>query len=475
MKELLVDVAIIGHGTAGSRAYHSAIQHTDKIVIINGGSYGTTCARVGCMPSKLLIAAAEKVHEMQTSDQFGVHLDGKIHINGKEVMKRVREMRDFFVSFVLKAVEDIPAEHRITGYAKFLDPHTLQVDDHTTVQADRIVIATGSDSIIPGFLKDINPPSLPLQGRKKKRVITNDDVFYWEDLPVSVAVFGTGIIAMELGQALHRLGVRVTLFGRSGRITTLSDPDLQEYATKIFSEELDLTSQAEVLDVTEVKDGVQMHYRNKKTNEEKTAVYEYVLAATGRFANVKNLDIEKSGLQLNDKGVPLYSPQTMQCGESHIFLAGDANGELQLLHEAADEGIIAGDNAGRFPDVQSGQRRSKLAVVFTDPQIATLGSSYKDLQERSFVTGEVNFEKQGRSQVMAKNKGLLHLYADKKTGRLLGAEMMGPKAENISHLLAWAHQNEMILSEMLDMPFYHPTVEEGLRDALRDAAQKIKT
>ncbi len=144
MKTLNVDVAIIGGGTAGLGAYRAAKAHADNVVMIEGGPYGTTCARVGCMPSKLLIAASEAVHHIEKAPGFGIHPQGEILINGREVMDRIKRERDRFVGFVLEGVDDIPAEDKIAGYAKFIDNNTLVVDDHTRIEAKRIVIATGS-------------------------------------------------------------------------------------------------------------------------------------------------------------------------------------------------------------------------------------------------------------------------------------------------------------------------------------------
>jgi dihydrolipoamide dehydrogenase len=147
---------------------------------------------------------------------------------------------------------------------------------------------------------------------------------------------------------------------------------------------------------------------------------------------------------------------------------------VPLLHEAADEGRIAGENAARYPKVTAADRRSMLAIAFTDPQIALVGSTSSELAGREdVVVGSVSFDDQGRSRVMRRNRGLARLYADATTGRFLGAEMAGPAAEHIGHLLAWAHQQRLTIDQMLAMPFYHPVVEEGIRTALRDASAKL--
>src|SRR3982751_5544281 len=161
-----------------------------------------------------------------------------------------------------------------------------------------------------------------------------------------------------------------------------------------------------------------------------------------------------------------------------IFVAGDSSNFIPLLHEAADEGRIAGENAARIAagkPVTCGLRRAPLGIVFTDPQIAIVGGGWSAPETGRFAVGQVNFEHQGRSRILFKNHGLLHVYGDIATGRLLGAEMIAPAAEHLGHLLAWALQNQMTIAQMLEMPFYHPVIEEGLRTALRDLEAKLRS
>ncbi len=462
MNRLNVDVAVIGAGTAGLVAYRSAKAQGARAVIIEGGPYGTTCARVGCMPSKLLIAAAEASHMIDTAPQFGVHA-GQKRIDGVAVMARVRRERDRFVGFVLDGVENIPLEDKLRGYARFTGPHTLMVDDHTQVEAARIVIATGS-----------TPTRLPKLENVGPGVITSDEVFYWQDLPRSVAVIGTGVIGLELGQALTRLGVRVSMFARGGSVAQLTDPVVLRNAGRVLAEELELHFQTEI--VSAVQDGDEVALTVRQDGEQRVMRFQYVLQAAGRSPNVAGIGIEHLGLELGANGVPLFDSRTMQCGTSHVFIAGDANNERPVLPEAADHGKIAGDNAGRYPDIRPGLRRTPLTAAFTEPNIVTLGASYKLLcapGKSKFAIGQVSFENQGRSRVMLQNRGMLRVYGEYGTGRFLGAEMIAPRGEHIGHLLAWAVQSRLTVEQMLEMPFYHPVVEEGVRTALRDLASNV--
>ncbi len=456
-----VDVAVIGAGSAGLPAFRAARRHTENIVLIEGGIYGTTCARVGCMPSKLLIAAAEAAHSIETASKFGVYTS-KPNINGHDVMRRVRSERDRFVGFVLESVESIDPKHHFRAHARFLDDHTIQAEEKI-FEAKSVVIATGS-----------SPKLMPMFDGLGERLVVNDDIFDWETLPESVAVFGPGVIGLELGQALHRLGVRIRIFGLSGSLKPLSDMGIRNYAENLFKAEFPLDTKANILGLELENDQVKICFVDCKNGEEKEEFFDFLLAATGRFPNVNDLGLENTKLELDSLGVPLFNSATMQCGNSSIFIAGDVNNDLPLLHEAADEGEIAGDNAGRFPDIKTGLRRSPVTVVFCDPQIAIVGDSWNELEgKENVVTGKVSFEGQGRSRIILKNKGLMHVYADRNSGLFLGSEFIGPHAEHLAHLMSWAHQQKMTIQQMLEMPFYHPVIEEGLRTALRDVKSKL--
>lgn len=456
MADKKVDIAIIGAGTAGMAAYREALKVTDSIALIEGGPYGTTCARVGCMPSKLLIAAAEAAHFGQHTAPFGVEYQAP-KIDGKAVMARVKSERDRFVGFVEETVEEWDEKHRIRAYAKFRSNNELDLSDGTTLEADRIVIATGSRTAVP-----------PIFEKFGDRLIVNDDVFDWDDLPESVVVFGAGVIGLELGQALHRLGVRVSLFGRDHLVGPLSDDVVKYQARETFMAEFPFYPHGEVTRMEKVGDGVEIDHTDQ--GESKTERFDYALIATGRRPNVDKLGLENTSIDLDDRGVPRFVLSTGQTSVGHIFIAGDANNKIPLLHEAADEGKIVGYNAARYPDIRAFTKSSPIAVMFSDPQIMMVGESYKQLEDREadFAIGSVDFKGQGRSRVMLVNSGILRVYGERGTGRFLGAEMIGPRAEHIAHLLAWAHQSRLTVSEMLDRPFYHPVIEEGVRTALRD-------
>ncbi len=454
MSDFEVDVAILGAGTAGLVAYREARKHKKEVRLIDGGTLGTTCARVGCMPSKLLIAAANAYHNANAVGGFGI-IPGKPKVDGHAVMARIKGERDKFTGSVIDSMDEFPEGDFIPENAKFLGDNLLELSSGEKLSARTIVIATGSQPVIPESLAPVGD-----------RVIVNDDIFYWDNLPKSIAVFGLGVIGLELAQALHRLGVEVHIFARSRKVGPLTDPAMQEFATATFAKELNIHWQSEPF-VSRKDDSVLVSWQDG--NEQHERSFDYVLAATGRRPNITSLDLHKTSLETDPKGLPKFDPLSLQVGSSSIFIAGDVGDVRAILHESADDGRIAGQNAARYPEVLRHVRRTPLGIVFSSPQIAVVGASHAKLVQCGveFGTGDFSFKGQGRAKVENRDLGMIRLYGEKDTGILLGAEMVGPEAEHLAHLLAWSIGTGQTVTDILGLTVYHPVLEEGLRSALR--------
>jgi len=467
-----VSVAIIGAGTAGQNAFRQASKTTENVIIINDGFWTTTCATVGCMPSKLLIAAAARAHEAKNSNQFGIHAD--VRIDGKQVMARVQSERNRFASFLEQQVESWPEDKKISGRAHINEQGLIEVNDEL-IEADKIIVATGSSPFIPEGWAD----------KLGNTMLTSDIVFELTDLPASMAVIGAGAVGLELAQAFTRLGVAVTLFNRANRVGGLQDDDINKKAIECLGQELTMQLNSEVEDVgthttdAQTDDKPLTAFVKYKDSDGKAQQWQgdYVIVATGRRNNIAQLGIENLGVELDDKNRPKdLDINTGQIGDLDVYIVGDANAYIPLLHVASDEGFSAGsevctDNTDAYIRPPS----LPLSIVFCEPQIATVGMSMPEIErsERKQVTGKVSFDNQGRSRIMGVNCGLLHVYGCKETNKVLGASMVGPDAEYMAHILAMAITNELCIESVLEMPFYHPTILEGLRTALRDVQDKM--
>jgi len=454
VEERSVEVAIIGAGSAGLYTLGQVRPSGKSFVLINGGDLGTTCARVGCMPSKALIQVSEDFHRRHVLGRYGVEGHKQLEMDTEEAMEYVRDMRDTFVDRVISNSTDrLPKENFIEGYARFVDPHTLEVDGQR-IRAEKIIIATGSAPIIPEPWRAFGD-----------RIVTTDSVFELENLPESMAVIGLGVIRLEISQSLSRMGIEVSGFDMLETIGGLDDPDVAKMAIEILGKDfpMHLGESAEI---------AEENGKLRVTAGEQSVLVDKVLASLGRRPNLGNLDIGNAEIEMDERGIPVYDRSTMQLGDSHLFIAGDVDGERPLLHEAGDEGRIAGHNA-ISDKITAYQRKVPLSINFCDPNICHVGARWSELDPEITAQGEVKFAPVGRALIMGKNKGILKVYAEKSSGRLLGSEMACTKGENLAHLLAWCIQQGLSVGELLQMPFYHPVIEEALQAALYDLYRHV--
>jgi dihydrolipoamide dehydrogenase len=463
--EIEVEVAVIGAGSAGLVARQQALEHgAARVLLIEGGVYGTTCARVGCMPSKLLIAAADAAERVRAAAAFGVEV-GDVRIDGAAVMARVRRERDRFVAGVVRSVEAIDARDRLHGWARFVGPQSLVVETEAgpvRVEARAIVVAAGSSPSIPDSLKGLGA-----------RLLTSDSVFELPSLPATLAIVGSGVIGLELGSAMQRLGVSTSILDIGTRMPLMVSDVMQAQAHELFAERLDLHLGLRELASELVADGVRLRW-TESDGQAREAVFEYVLAATGRAPKLSSLGLQAAGIELDERGMPKRVDQrTMRIGESAIFMAGDITAKHPILHEAVSDGRIAGRNAARYPSIRAHVRQVPLGIMFTEPNVAIVGQVPRQGEGDEWSVGEVDYRKQGRARVMNQAHGRARVYARRECGTIFAAELIGPGVEHMAHLLAWAVEQRLTAQRALELPIYHPVLEEGLRTAIAALAHAL--
>lgn len=460
----MYDIIIIGAGTAGISAYKEAIKSTDNILIVNAGPWDTTCARVGCMPSKVLISSAQRMHDIQHADE--VALDCRAQIDTSVVMSHVRTLRDRFTAATMKDVDSWDATHKVSGTARFINANTIEVNQ-VQYQAKAFILAVGSTPNMKHEWSDA----------LGERYISSDTVFEIPELPKSIAVIGSGVIAIELAQAMHQLGVDTTVFARSKKVGALTSPELQALACEIFSQSMQI--KFEVLpDTVALKNAdseqkkVSITYTDNGTQNLEV---DYLLSAMGRTSNLSTLNLACIDPSFNHlKQLPVH-PKTKQLADLPIFVVGDAHTEKPLQHEAAYEGRMAVQSCLNLNHAAQERNITGLSIVFSAPEMAISGQSFKQLttEKIDFVTGRVSFERQGRALVLGKNQGAAEVYVDRASRKLLGAELLVDSAEHMAHLLSWMISEQISIDDILKKPFYHPTLEEGLRTALRHARRQL--
>ncbi|WP_300377124.1 dihydrolipoyl dehydrogenase [Henriciella sp.] len=453
MADIETDVAIIGAGTAGLAAERHARAKGARTKLIDEAFAGTTCATVGCMPSKLLIAAGEVAHSARQAEPFGIRLPDP-EIDGAAVLNRLRTERDKFVSATKKAFDALPEGVCIEARARFTGPLELLLDEARTLRAKAIVIATGAEPHIPGAFQQF-----------KDLLLTNENLFELESLPGSVGIIGAGPLGLEMAQALARLGVDIEVFDRGNTLAGLPggriEASLREALSLEFPIHFGVKTKAE-----RGPEGISLQWWGDNNGSRE---FDRLLVSAGRAPKLQPLNLEATGLDLDEHGTPCFDPESLQCGSAPIFIAGDANHDMPVLHEASAEGTIAGCNAANWPRVEGMNRKTTMQIMFTDPAMAILGDPDEGGGK---ITGTADYSDQGRAKVHNTNRGICEIHADGRDGRLVGARMVAPRAEHLAHLIGWFIQKGVTASELLDMPFYHPTFEEGLKPALQEICKK---
>jgi len=454
------DVAILGAGTAGLYAMREVKRAGRDVLLIDQGPLGTTCARVGCMPSKVALHAGAAWATRLHWGDIGVSGHEGLQIDRARAWAHVRQWRDQFANSAAGKARQGAGERLLMGRARFQSPTVLVVDTPdgvVTVHARAVVIATGSRPVVPAWLNELG-----------ERVVTTDGFFELPAIPGRVGILGLGAIGLEMGLALSRLGVNVVGADLAPVVAGIADPVVAEQAQALFAREMTLwLGHASTLKPT--AHGVLMQSGDRQ------AEVDLVLAALGRRPNVDGLGLAEVGAPLDARGTPVFNPHTMQVGDAPIFIAGDANADRPLMHEASDEGSIAGFNAARHAmgEALTGfERKVSLGVAFTDPDVVSVGVRWDRLSIEDTLVGTARGEANGRSRILGVAGGVLRVYADRASGRVLGAAMVGVRGEHLAHLLAWAVQRGETARSMLSLPFYHPVVEELLQSALQDIVRQ---
>lgn len=456
-KKVSVDVAIIGAGTAGLYALREVKRAKKSFVLIDSGPLGTTCARVGCMPSKVALHAAELWRMRAEHAAYGISGTGQLSIDRDRAWQKVRSMRDDFAGRGASSAIKGAGEHLLNGWAEFVEPTLLRVvteSGEQRVRTKAVVIAAGSRPVIPAFLEPF-----------AEHCLTTDELFEQETQPKRLGVLGLGAIGLEMGLAMARLGVEVFAADMAPGIAGIADPEVSRNALEIFRREIQMHLGAPA-QLAAAEQGVLLRTGNGDIAVDK------VLVALGRRPNVDGLNLAEAGFALDERGMPKYDAQTMQVEGLPVFIAGDANAERTLMHEAAEEGAMAGYNAAHGLQ-QTFRRKTPLVIAFTQPDIVAVGQRLDELDTERILIGSATTAANGRSRILGGGEGLLRIYADRDSGHLLGAAMVGSRGEHVAQLLAIAIQQGMTVQQLLQGPYYHPVVEEMIQSALQEVVRQL--
>jgi len=456
------DFICLGGGSAGFHAARAATGLGLKTAVVDGAKeLGGLCILRGCMPSKTLIYAAEILHHARHAGRFGLKVRGA-HADMKAVRARKRRLIADFASYRTAALNAGKFDlHR--AFARFVDPHTIELSDGRRLRGRHFLIGTGSRVSVP-----------PVPGLKEAGAWTSDDVLDLDFLPKSVIVLGGGIVACELAQYLRRMGSKVTLIQRSPNILRDHSDEASRVVQHAFRDEgIELFTDTKIEAVATGRGGATVRFQHDGRTVTRRAAH--LFNALGREPNTAGLGLDTAGVRTRPDGQIVIN-RWGQTSTPHIYAAGDCSGPHEIVHLAIAQGELAARHAAGVKKLKPVDWSLLLNVVFTDPQLATIGRLERDLDAAGvkYLAASYPFNDHGKSILMEANYGYVKVIAEPRRGRILGAEIVGKDAGELIHAFSTALAMRATVRDMLRAPWYHPTLAEIVTYPLEEIEQQLR-
>lgn len=444
------DLAIIGSGPGGYVAAIKAAQEGMRVCLIEKGLLGGCCLNVGCIPTKTLLANAQVMQKILHAAEYGITTSSVSFDYAK-----MKNRKDDVVNKIRKSLEGLILSNGIVilrGQAEFLSPREIKVkgQDNLIIYAEKTIIATGSEPLdIPAFPCD------------HQRIFNSTSILELTSLPKTLAVIGGGYIGCEFASLFSDLGVKVVILEALPSIVMLQGKSVAESLTRAFTKKgVEIQTGVMVEGIDQTSSGLSIRLKDKPA-----VTSDMALVSVGRKIISSNLGLEKAGVIVNDKGMIIVNDK-METNVPGIYAIGDVTGKYMLAHVASHQGIIAAANA-------SGQSlkmhyNSVPAVIFTNPEIATVGMTLEQAQEAGYqaVIGKFPFQALGKSIAAIEVEGFAQVIVDRKTGQILGAQVVGHEASTLIAEMGLAIANELTADCVTDTIHAHPTVAEALLEAV---------
>lgn len=463
MKQLQCDTVVIGAGSAGLAAFRKASENGALCVLVDQGPLGTSAQRSGELPLSLLMSAGKALHDASHLEDFGIETTSNGSFNISKVLNSLRTVRSRATSEVLSFLYKIHEERRLCGQAKFLDAHTIKVED-CEVKFKTAIIATGSS------------PLVTYEQSRLKGILTANEFFDLDTIPSSIAIFGSSLAGLQIGQALSYLGVDVAVFGQR-RLWDLTDDNVLTVAHRMLASRFNLYVDTFITSIEEDDNGYSIYYVDDR-NFENYLHMESIIAATDRIPNIAGLNLQDIGINLDHNGCIKIDAQTMQTSVPNIFAAGEVCHDRQNTAISIAEGQYAGKNAALYPLLDKKPKDVRISIVHTDPCLAIVGLSLIEMRERAdregkrFIVTDIKLHL-GQYRSQREDGGIISMYTDIESHKVLGAEICAKCGDHIAQTLAFAISKETTVEELSKFNFYHLTYENILSEAAQEAIKTL--
>jgi dihydrolipoamide dehydrogenase len=457
------DVAIIGSGPGGYVAAIRCAQLGMKTALIEKYStLGGTCLNVGCIPSKALLDSSEHFYNAaHTFKEHGIDIPAP-KVNFSQMIKRKQGVVDQTTA----GIDYLMKKNKIdvhTGHGAFVDRNTISITPAkgkaTTIETDKVIIATGS-----------KPISLPFAQIDKKRIISSTEALSLESLPKSMTIIGGGVIGLELGSVYARLGVKVSVFEYMDRLIPTMDKTLSKELEKSLKKiGMEFYLNHSVKDVKGTATSTTLTAEDK-AGKKVTVKADYCLVAVGRRPYTDQLGLDKVGVKMDDRG-RVETDEHLQTNVPGVYAIGDVVKGAMLAHKAEEEGIFVAEQlAGQKPHINY---LLIPGVVYTWPEVAAVGYTEEQLKEKgiAYKVGSFPFKASGRARASMDTDGLVKVLADKVTDEILGVHMIGPRTADMIAEAVVAMEFRASAEDIARMSHAHPTYTESFKEAALAATE----
>jgi dihydrolipoamide dehydrogenase len=450
------DVIVLGAGPGGYPAAIRASQRKLKTALIEAKEVGGTCLNRGCIPTKTLIAEAELLNQIKGAEEFGISV-GPVSFSYAKMVER----KERVVSKVRKGLEGLIGANQITlkqGFGRLISPTEIEVtgpQGKEVLTAKNIIIATGSE---PKEMK-----AFPFDGVK---VHNSTTILELKTLPTKIVIVGGGVIGCEFASLFRTLGVEVVILEMMPSILPMECKSVSSFLTKSFSRRgILVQTDAIVEGIDRFDAGVQV-----KLGSGEIITADLALISVGRSLNTSKIGLQEVGVKMKDNGL-IEVNSKMQTTVANIYAVGDIASKWWLAHVASHQGLIAADNIGGHPAEM--RYEAVPNVIFTDPEIATVGRTLEEAIEAGFdaTIGVFPFQALGKAQAAMQTEGFAQIVQDKRSGQILGAQVIGHDASNLIGEMAVAVANELTIESISETIHAHPTIAEAWMEAALIAAE----
>ncbi len=456
------DFLVLGGGSAGFNAARVAAGLGLKTAVVDGArDLGGLCILRGCMPSKTLLYTAEVLHRAQQGKQFGLKIPSA-RPDMRAIHARKVKLIGEFAAYRKQALANAKFD-LIRAYARFRDAHTLELTNGQVLRARHVLISTGSKVSVP-----------PVPGLAAATAWTSDEVLDLAFVPRSVLVLGGGIVACELAQFLRRIGTRVTLIQRSPHLLRDHSPEASAVVRQAFEDEgIECFTGTQIERITQTQQGTAVTFLQGGKRRTRRAAH--LFNALGREPNTAGLNLGAAGVRSRPDGQIIIN-RWQQTSAPHIYAGGDCSGPHEIVHLAIQQGELAARHAAGLKSLKPLDGSLLLSVVFTDPQLATIGRLERELDAagQPYRSASYPFNDHGKSILMEANDGHVKVLAEPKRGRILGAEIVGRDAGELIHAFSGPLAMRATVFDLLRAPWYHPTLAEIITYPLEELADQIR-